>query len=549
MHVACSDDRLSLPDPVIEQPEEVEPIALSKLHVDGRYLKNTEGQIVNLHGFAQTYSPFFNNNAWTNYDIDGCLQYNQKLIREILAAGWDVNFIRLHMDPYWSSPGAENESLAYQHFDEARFKKYLTSVFVPMAEYAIERGLYVVMRPPGVSPEQIAIDDDYHKYLLTVWEIVVQHPKLKNNPNVMFELANEPIDILGKDGTYGASNQGHYDNLKTFFQQIVDNVREHTDNIIWVPGLGYQSLYSGLANNPIEGDNIGYAIHVYPGWMGSDGENADGGQGTGGGYEAFKQGWDNQIKPVADIAPIMVTEMDWAPEKYNSSWGKATTGIAGEGGFGANFKYIVDNSGNVSWLIFTSPDLMAQFKDEPGIPGQYTFLNDPEACPWPTYHWFKAYANGTIEEEGELIDLTIDGVNENSELNLVSKSNKYLVVKAMYANESSKIVSAQATYVSSNPDIIYVDESGKIVTLKDGSADVTISYKSSHGVSKDVTITVNAAPFLLTNSAFNPSIWGTGTFDEKTHTLKTGAWGFGGWVYSNGIDFSDSKYLYGRLLV
>ena len=31
-----------------------------RLHVDGRYFKDPSGNIVNLHGFAQTYSPWFN---------------------------------------------------------------------------------------------------------------------------------------------------------------------------------------------------------------------------------------------------------------------------------------------------------------------------------------------------------------------------------------------------------------------------------------------------------------------------------------------------------
>ena len=34
--------------------------ALSPLHVDGRYFVNAKGERVNLHGFAQTYSPWFN---------------------------------------------------------------------------------------------------------------------------------------------------------------------------------------------------------------------------------------------------------------------------------------------------------------------------------------------------------------------------------------------------------------------------------------------------------------------------------------------------------
>ena len=86
------------------------------------------------------------------------------------------------------------------------------------------------------------------------------------------------------------------------------------------------SLYNGgCAKYKVEGSNLGYAVHCYCGWYGSDAE-ADSGEGigtsTGGGYTTFQQGWDKQVKPVTDIAPIMVTEMDWALSKYNSSWGK-----------------------------------------------------------------------------------------------------------------------------------------------------------------------------------------------------------------------------------
>ena len=59
-------------------------------------------------------------------------------------------------------------------------------------------------------------------------------------------------------------------------------------------------------------------------------------------------------------------------------------------GFGANFKLLADNTGNVSWLIFSGCELLAAFKDEPGE--RNTVLNDSEACLWPVYHWYKDYA-------------------------------------------------------------------------------------------------------------------------------------------------------------
>ena len=85
--------------PETEIPEFTGPL---ELNVVGRYLKDSEGNIVNLHGFGQTYSPFFNNFAWNDYDVEGCLRHNKSMIDQILAAGWRMNFIRMHMDPYWS---------------------------------------------------------------------------------------------------------------------------------------------------------------------------------------------------------------------------------------------------------------------------------------------------------------------------------------------------------------------------------------------------------------------------------------------------------------
>ena len=179
--------------------------SLPALHVEGQFLVDANGKRVNLHGFAQTFSPWFNERGtkWSNYDVSGCLSYNKGIIDKVMAAGWKMTFVRQHMDPYWSNtPGVnvtgENDISA---FDFNRFKQYLDEVFVPMAEYAISKGLYVVMRPPGVCPEKITIGDAYQQYLIKVWDYVAQHPKLKDNGAILFELANEPIGIYYNNGT------------------------------------------------------------------------------------------------------------------------------------------------------------------------------------------------------------------------------------------------------------------------------------------------------------------------------------------------------------
>ena len=516
-----------------------EGMPMPELHVEGRYLKDSHGHIVNLHGFAQTFSPWFNEQGskWSNYDVQGCLNYNKNIIDRLMDAGWKVNFVRQHMDPYWSStPGCEGRYEGEECFNETRFRKYLDEVFVPMADYAVSKGLYVVLRPPGVSPERIEIGGVYHEFLIKVWGIVAEHPDLKNNPHIMFELANEPIDILGTDGTYGAGTQGHFDNLKTYFQEIVDTIRASADNILWVPGLGYQSLYSGYAVNPIEGENIGYAVHVYPGWFNS-----------GQGYEPFQRGWNNQVQPVADFAPVIVTEMDWAPERHEKSWGKATTGTAGGDGFGANFKKITDDCGNVSWLLFTEPHLLADFGNPDAPADVVDFLTDPEACPWPIYHWYEDYAEeydfeGVTDDYLTVSELYVEGGNE---ISVVTNSSKGVIINAVFADGHIENVSSIAD-VSLNKTGIVKFERGRIFALKDGQVEVDVTYTDSKENKKQLTIHVSSTTFPLTDELFNPGIWDNGTFNEDTKTLQTGPYGFGGWQY-NGIDFSGYKYLVARL--
>ncbi|MBM6865975.1 cellulase family glycosylhydrolase [Bacteroides caecigallinarum] len=558
--VSCRDDMApQLPEPVVETPEVGERPELKQLHVDGRNLVDADGQTVNLHGFAQTYSPFFNNNAWGNYDVDACLRYNQLMTDRVLAAGWEVNFIRQHMDPYWSSPGASTEAEAHMFYNEERFRKYLDIVFVPMAEFAISRGFYVVMRPPGVCPKEIKVGDKYQEYLVKIWDIVSEHPSLKNNPYVMFELANEPVDILNpKDGSkldVNANKNDAFTQLSMYFQKIVDTIRENgCDNILWIPGLGYQSQYAGYVEHPINDpvNNYGFAIHVYPGWYGSDGENEDGGVGNNGGYVSFQNGWDNQVGPVAETHPIMVTEMDWAPKKYNASWGKATTGEAGGAGFGANFKLITDNSGNVSWLLFTGQEYMAEFVDVPGVEGEYTFLNDPEACPWPIYHWYQEYAGVSAEDYGNLVDIKVSGATKDKDGKYsmtvsTQGGNFYIVTTGVYDSGKERVL-AGVKYDSSNTDVFTVSETGTFEVKKEGTGVLTVKYTDKAGKEWKINISVNVTDvaFLLDNSfKALADLDNACSFNEETSTLTmSGGTPIFGWgEYNPGLDLSKYKYL------
>lgn len=478
---------------------------MKPLHVEGRWLCDEDGNHINLHGFGQTYSAYFNGYAWCRYPNGGinwgesknaskCVAWNKEQIKLMLDAGWKVNWLRLHMDPYWSNddallrqwesahPGAYYGENHTDAFSETLFKKYLSEIFVPMAKYAIENGIYVVMRPPGVCPEKLTVGDSYHQYLRKVWSIVCSDSYLNNNPYIMFELANEPIDMNDGNGNYSSSSDGSQRKCTEFFQAVVDDIRAlGCNNILWVPGLAYQQNYQGYAKYPVVerdgGLGIGYAVHCYPGWYGSDSEVASAEQKVetaGAGYVEFVTGWEKSISAVASKSPILVTEMDWAPKKYNNSWGKATTGIEGGVGFGANFRFIMDKTGNVSWMLFTDADKLAKYDDN--APDGNTFLTDPEACVRPIYRWYQQYTDPNFssyseEREKQILD-SIQAVRDS--------------------------LASQPWYWPNDDDKL------------------------------------------------NPNIWETGSLTKNSdgsHTLITGQYGFGGFQFSGGRDFSKFKYL------
>ena len=522
---------------------------MPKLHVEGRWLMDENGNKVNLHGFGQTYSPWFNEmgSKWNNYDVEECLKYNKGILDGIMDAGWKMTYIRMHMDPYWSNtPGVwTNGEGDISAFDISRFRKYLNEVFIPMAEYAVSKGLYVVMRPPGVCPEKIEVGGEYHNYLKRVWGCVAQQKALTDNPHIMFELANEPVQIKGTDSNYGSGTDACNKALTQFFQEIIDIMRQcGCNNILWVPGTSYQSQYAGFAKYPIRSKNIGYAVHVYPGWYGSDAiePSHELGGNYGGGYDSFAAGWKAQIEPCAAIAPILVTEMDWLPKKYEASWGKSITGKMLGAGFGANFKLLADRTGNVSWMIFTGPEHLARFTGTPGSEGNYNMYNDPEGCIWSTYHWYEEYAGFELPEVQNVgLYFSPRGIETSDETVILTGSSKGAALIADRGLGFDFNVNGDIDVTIADPDILSWDN-GSFTALRPGTTTCDISY-TIDGKSDTKSLKFVSTPFPLLNGYFNPSIWETGTFNEETGEITTGQYGFAGWKYGSGLDLSECDYL------
>ena len=373
---------------------------LPALRVQGKNLVDANGKTVVLHGVMDTPNRYFNGNRWGKggYNVDEiepCLNYFEKMFTAITdkEQGAYCTVFRLHMDPCWTNWGApagtgENN---IQYFSDYRYETFLSRLYVKLVEKALAHGLYVIVRPPGVCPKDIKVGDAYQAYLKKVWNLFASNATIqKNAGQVSIELANEPINVLLADGSQ--SDKALHD----FFQPVVDEIRATGfKGIIWVPGTSWQQNYRDYVKHPIEDsqNNLGYAVHCYPGWYSSGSGNNDNTD-----KEKFYNAFLDAV-PVAKTNPIIVTEIDWSPYKPGSghkdeqgnwvesnygTWGTATTS-----GFGEGWKYIHDKLGNISMTLQGSGlyfDIDTYLKDKVVEPA---FKGVDEACGEACFKWYK----------------------------------------------------------------------------------------------------------------------------------------------------------------
>lgn len=382
---------------------------LSPLHVEGNQLKDQHGNTVVLHGVMDTPSPYFNNYRWGNQcnssGISPCLSYFNKLFTAITdsTSGAYCNLFRLHLDPCWTndpskqSDGKESGEADISRYNGNRLTVFMRTLYSKIATNGMKHGLYIIMRPPGVCPGTIQVGGDYQNYLLDVWDRVTKNDTiLKYSGQISIELANEPVRVLDANGQ--DSEHALYD----FFQPIVDKIRSNGyTGIIWVPGTGWQSNYRNYAKYPIQGENIGYAVHDYVGWYGTSDDSYDH-------QNAIKQ--FGESVPVVKTNPIVITEVDWSPYKegtghYNehgdwvlSNYGTWATGTTSK--WGNAYKAVLDYYGNISMTLSGTAcyiDIDEYINNKKVVPAFKTAMEakglDPhEASGVACFEWYKEYA-------------------------------------------------------------------------------------------------------------------------------------------------------------
>ena len=384
---------------------------LPSLHVEGKWLVDSHGNHVVLHGVMDTPSAWFNNGRWGwSYDDAGrqrCINYFEKLFGGLEQA--KCNVFRLHLEPAWTNDNnytyqvAVNQSDEWtgeaniKHFNPTRLTNYLKTLYFPLMQRAMKHGMYVVVRPPGVCPGQIQVSDYYQQYLMQVWDIFTQNDSIRKYAGqISIELANEPVSVKNSQGADSKMA------LRDFFQPVVDKIRANGfTGIIWVPGAGWQSGYSDYKTYPIMGYNIGYAVHDYDGWYGCEDKKNSASTVASATQKKITQ-FHNQV-PVVDTNPIIVTEIDWSPKNegeghYNEhgewvvpnygTWATGRTSV-----WGQITKNVYDHYGNISMTLSGTScliDVDTLINKNKVVPA---FGGLEEACGKACMDWYAEYYN------------------------------------------------------------------------------------------------------------------------------------------------------------
>ena len=167
-------------------------MAISKLHVEGRHIKDAIGRTVYLRGVNQAGS-IDNPNGWWNPEggtvYSGLGVWSPDAVKYNLdnMKSWGCNVIRLHTSIQW---WVENTNNYRQHFRDIitwAGEREIYVIFDAFSitgsmQYELPWGSYIPAEQQAIMPSEQAFVD----YWVTVAN------ELKDSSNVIFELYNEP---------------------------------------------------------------------------------------------------------------------------------------------------------------------------------------------------------------------------------------------------------------------------------------------------------------------------------------------------------------------
>ena len=235
---------------------------LTQLHTDGTSIKDSFGNVVRFGGVC--HLGFLDDPAgwWTNYNT----WEPQEIRRDLeMMSVWGINVIRTSISiEWWIRDNVTFYGVNYSY--RQNLKTYI--------QLAYEKGIYVLIVPhivlginsPGVRlqalpfPPYISPDESIvlpsEQAFVDFWTGLAS--ELKDYPNVIFELWNEPHNTAESGRT---DSQAMSDWFRVA-QQSVNAIRQKTNKIVVVQ-WGYCWDVGWVEQYQLSGGNIVYSGHIY----------------------------------------------------------------------------------------------------------------------------------------------------------------------------------------------------------------------------------------------------------------------------------------------
>jgi len=173
-----------------------------------------------------------------------------------IARTWGANAVRISVHPgYWNAdtPGARRRVA-----DNVRAAR-AAGLFVILCWHALGFPGGFTFRPPATWGTRADAFDTSIAKCRAFWSEMAE--LYAPDGGIAFELFNEPIrDPRNPDVEYRL-----WPRLRAVWTDIVGTViRPRADNVVICSGNRYSYDLRGIAEAPVESDNIAYAWHVYP---------------------------------------------------------------------------------------------------------------------------------------------------------------------------------------------------------------------------------------------------------------------------------------------
>jgi endoglucanase len=225
----------------------------SRLLAQGNRLVNSAGEVIRLKGLMIPDPA----------RVAGEGRYTRALFETLRATG--ANVVRIPVHPqHWSKD-----------------PEYLTRYLDPAVRWTGELGMYVILDwhsignvLTGYAPQVPQLFCHTEAMTTNFWERVAG--RFNDAPHVIFEIFNEPQNISAADWRRCAN-------------RLVAAIRaQRARQLIIVGGLEYGRDLDWVLREPVAGENLAYASHIFP--------------------SHARSGWDHDFGSVAKRHPVVVTE-------------------------------------------------------------------------------------------------------------------------------------------------------------------------------------------------------------------------------------------------